>query len=115
MDKATISVKNGAYSSITIKKTIVNAVSITNVNADPVKKFRIFSNSRTRATVSPTRLDPKYAKGNASKCLNNCAPSSTSIRFVVCEKIYVRKVLKIHSNTVMQINVKKITSKVLKL
>ena len=59
MDSATISVKKGAYISMTAKKTTVKAVSITKVSADPVKKLRIFSNSRTRATVSPTRRVPK--------------------------------------------------------
>ena len=45
--------------------------SIIDDNGVPVKKFRILSSSRTRATVSPTLLDSKYFSGSANKCLNS--------------------------------------------
>ena len=40
---------------ITARKTKVKNRSITNVSAELVRKLRMFSSSRTRATESPTR------------------------------------------------------------
>src|SRR6185437_7646060 len=67
------------------KEDPVKNRSITSVSAELVRKLRMFSNSRTRATESPTRRAWKYASGNATRWRNSRAPSSTSMRLVVCE------------------------------
>jgi hypothetical protein len=54
-DASTISVSGSEYTAITARKTDVNSRSITNVSAELVRKLRMFSSSRTRATESPTR------------------------------------------------------------
>ncbi len=59
----TIRVSQLLYQNMTDKKTTVNRRSKTEVSAWPVRKWRMFSSSRTRAMVSPTLRDSKYAKG----------------------------------------------------
>lgn len=86
----TIRVSQPLYQNMTDKKTTVNRRSKTEVSAWPVRKWRMFSSSRTRAMVSPTRRDSKYANGNANRWRNKRAPSSTSILLVVCAKTWVR-------------------------
>ena len=49
-------VGSGEYKNITAKNTTVKNRSMTRVSAELVRKFRMFSSSRTRATESPTRL-----------------------------------------------------------
>ena len=52
---STMSVSFTLYSSITATKTTENTTSSTSVSAPPVRKLRMLSSSRTRATESPTR------------------------------------------------------------
>ena len=54
-DTSTISVSGTLYSSITAMKITENITSSTSVSAFPVRKPRMCSSSRTRATESPTR------------------------------------------------------------
>ncbi len=54
-DTSTIKVSLTLYSSITPMKTTENNRSSTSVSALPVRKLRMCSSSRTRATESPTR------------------------------------------------------------
>ncbi len=51
----TIQVSIALYKNMTARKTKVNSRSIVSVSAEPVMKLRMFSNSRMRATESPTR------------------------------------------------------------
>jgi hypothetical protein len=80
-----MTVNIGEYKSITARKTTVKNRSMTRVSAELVRKLRMFSSSRTRATESPIRRAWKYAIGSAMRCRNKRAPSSTSMRLVVCE------------------------------
>ena len=59
------------------------AKSSTSVIALPVRKLRMFSSSRTRATESPTRRAWNQASGRLTRWRNSRAPSSTSMRLVV--------------------------------
>ena len=68
---------------MTAMKITENSRSSTSVIALPVRKLRMFSSSRTRATESPTRRDWKYASGRLTRWRNRRAPSSTSMRLVV--------------------------------
>ena len=59
IDTSTTIVSVTLYHSITTKNTIENNTSNTSVKALPVRKVRMFSSSRMRATESPTRLASK--------------------------------------------------------
>lgn len=85
-DSTTIKVSQPLYQNITDRKTTVKNRSSTEVSACPVRKLRMFSSSRTRAMVSPTRRDSKYVSGSDNTCRNKRAPSSTSILLVVWAK-----------------------------
>ena len=50
-----MAVSSGEYKNITARNTNVKNRSMTSVSAELVRKLRIFSSSRTRATESPTR------------------------------------------------------------
>lgn len=56
---STMSVSGTLYITITAMKTTENRTSSTTVSALPVRKPRMFSSSRMRATESPTRRDWK--------------------------------------------------------
>ena len=83
----TIPVRVGAYQTITARKTMVKNRSMTSVSAELVMKLRMVSSSRTRATESPARRASNQAIGSALRWRNKRAPSSTSMRLVVCEKM----------------------------
>ncbi|CFN77167.1 Uncharacterised protein [Bordetella pertussis] len=53
---------------MTAMNTTENTTSSSTVTALPVRKARICSSSRTRATESPTRRAWKYASGKRSRC-----------------------------------------------
>lgn len=89
-----------------------NSRSSTTVSALPVRKARMFSSSRTRATESPTRRAWKYCSGRPSRCRNRRAPSSTSMRLVVCANTKLRKPPSVTSNTTTTAKAMAITSKV---
>src|SRR6218665_267696 len=91
-----------------------NSKSSTTVMALPVTKARMFANSRTRATESPTLRASKYASGRASRCRNSRAPNSTSMRLVVCANTKLRKVVSKTSNSTTTVKPKAITSSVVK-
>ena len=55
----TMSVRKTEYQAITIRKTKVKNRLMTSIRAELVRKLRIFSSSRTRATLSPARRDLK--------------------------------------------------------
>lgn len=109
IDTTTISVSHTLYHSITARNTNENSRSSTTVMALPVRKLRMFSSSRTRATESPTRRDWKYASGRLSRCRNSRAPSSTSILLLVCANTQVRMLVSVTSNRIAQIRPTAIT------
>ncbi len=113
IETTTIKVSQALYHSMTPKNTNENSKSSTTVMALPVKKERMFSSSRTRATESPTLLAWKYASGSPNKCLNKRAPNSTSILLLVCANTQDRIPVNTASKIVAQIKPMAITLRVL--
>ena len=78
----------------------MNIASMAVVRGWPVRNWRIWSISRTRDRVSPTRRTSKNLNGMRTRCENSLEPSKTSMRLVVCDSSQDFSRFSVPSNTI---------------